>query len=164
MCRKARTCRSSGGSSVAQDLEQARETVAAAALECVAAAVPFRHQGRHVSVGLDCAGLLVHCVRVAGVPCVDERGYSRRPRGDYLRELLDAQPALQRISRHRAGRGDLLLFRIRRHPQHLGVCLGRGRMAHSYQTVGRVVNERIADRWADRLLAAYRIVKLEGQA
>jgi cell wall-associated NlpC family hydrolase len=85
---------------------------------------PFRHQGRIVGRGLDCAGLLAHVARTAGFDPVEVRGYPRRPNGE-LESALERQPFLTRVS-GKPEAGDFLLMRFEddRHFGHLAICAG----------------------------------------
>ena len=98
------------------------DDIIAAASECME--TPFRHQGRVPGVGLDCAGLLVHCFKRLGLPHQDERGYPRTPFDGQLERILDSQPSLQRIALADAGPGDWLIMRMSRDPQHIALHAG----------------------------------------
>ena len=88
------------------------DDIIAAALECMG--TPFLHQGRVPGVGMDCAGVLVHCFKRLGLPHQDERGYPRTPFDGQLERILDSQPSLQRIALADAGPGDWLIMRMSR--------------------------------------------------
>lgn len=132
------------------------EQVVLAARECLD--TPFKHQGRWVGRGIDCAGVVVHCARSVGADYQDHKGYPRLPQGRMLADVLDGQPCFRRVTWSERQPGDVLLMRIRREPQHLAVYVGDGYMIHSYQTVGKVVEERLAANWSGRILAVYRFL------
>lgn len=137
------------------------DDIIAAALECMD--TPFRHQGRQPGVGIDCAGLLVHCFKRMGLPYQDERGYPRTPFDGQLQKILDSQPSLERIAVADAGAGDWLIMRISRDPQHIvlhaGFERGQAYVIHSTSESGRVVRHRIDDFNRARIVGAYRMVK-----
>lgn len=115
---------------------------------------PFRHQGRLPGLGLDCAGLVVAAVKECGLNCDDVAGYGRSPYRGLLEKTLQAQKILQPIADPELGA--ILLFKIRHDPQHLALCAGET-IVHSYETIGRVVEERLTPFWLDRLVACYRV-------
>lgn len=137
------------------------DDIIAAALECED--TPFRHQGRVPGVGMDCAGLLVHCFKRLGLPYSDERGYPRTPFDGQLQKILDRQPSLVRIQVADAGAGDWLIMRISRDPQHIVLHAGFERgvpyIIHGSYDSGRVVRHRLDDLNNGRIMSAYRMVK-----
>lgn len=137
------------------------DDIISAALECMH--TPFLHQGRQPGVGIDCAGLLVHCFKRLGLPYSDERGYPRTPFDGQLQKILDSQPSLERIAVADAGAGDWLIMRISRDPQHIvlhaGFERGQAYVIHSTSESGRVVRHRIDDFNRARIVSAYRMVK-----
>lgn len=113
---------------------------------------PFVHQGRQPGVGLDCAGLIVHAYRAAGLPATDETRYGRQPHPGQMRAALE-----RRLVRA-AGPwqpADILWFRIQADPQHLALWTGDG-ILHAYLSAGRVVETSLDARWQNRLVARYR--------
>ena len=136
------------------------DDIIAAALECMG--TPFLHQGRVPGVGIDCAGLLVHCFKRLGLPHQDERGYPRTPFDGQLERILDSQPSLQRIALADAGPGDWLIMRMSRDPQHIALHAGfeRGHpyIIHSTSESGRVVRHRLDALNRTRVTGAYRMV------
>lgn len=127
-----------------------RDRVIAAARECLE--TPFHHQGRQPGVGIDCAGLLIHAYRQAGLRVTDEAAYGRSPDPGRMRQ------ALLRVVRPAGDgwqRADVLYFRIDRQPQHLAIYTGRG-IVHAYITAGKVVETGLDARWMKRLSARYR--------
>jgi len=51
--------------------------------------------------------------------------------------------------------GDIAQFEVRKGRNHLGYLVGDGSMVHCNQKAG-VVQSRIDDKWAERLLAVWR--------
>lgn len=122
------------------------------ARECLG--TPFTHQGRQIGVGLDCAGLVAHVLDGLNLPYNDMNGYPRTPYDGMLKKSLDSQPSLTEIYKLEAG--CILLLRITRAPQHLGIFTG-DTIIHSYLTAGRVTEHRLGDSWKRRIVSMYRI-------
>lgn len=125
------------------------------AMACVG--TPYRHQGRLIGVGLDCAGVVIHALRAAGVAVVDHAGYPRTPFDGMLKKMADAEPALIQVSADDMQPGDVLLLRINTAPQHLAVYVGDGYMVHAYSHIGRVVKQRVCSDWRGKVVAVYRV-------
>lgn len=126
------------------------------ARECLG--TPFKHQGRVNGRGLDCAGVLVHVMRRAGVPVIDSIGYPRMPVDNQITKILDAEPALERLTDKNYQPGDVLLMRFRHEPQHVAIFAGEN-IVHSYSAIGKVVEHRLSDVWRRRIVRGYRIVR-----
>lgn len=135
------------------------ELIIAAASECLR--TPFRHQARVPGLGIDCAGLLVHCFKALDLPFNDELGYPRSPYDGMLEKILDAQPSLRRIALQDAQAGDWLVMRIRSAPQHIALHAGevRGKpyIIHASSEHGEVVKHRLDELWRPRVVRAYRM-------
>lgn len=127
------------------------------ARECLG--TPFRHQGRLCGVGLDCAGVVVHCATRLNIQHADMQGYPRLPYQNMLEQFMGAQPNLQLISWDKREPGDVVLMRIKAAPQHLGIYVGNDYMVHSYESIGQVVEQRIDDEWLKKIIAVYRFVR-----
>lgn len=115
--------------------------------------VPFRHQGRTLA-GLDCAGLVAYTCDQLGIDYEDREGYARRPSNGLIEAALDAQPFLERVTGHPQP-GDVLLMRFTGEPQHLAIYAGPN-IIHSYETVGKVCEHILDQRWARRIVRIYR--------
>jgi cell wall-associated NlpC family hydrolase len=111
--------------------------------------VPWVHQGR-TRAGLDCGGLIVRVAHDLGLSEFDVGGYGPEPDGRLLRRYLQAQAEHVLF----AERGDILLLRFVRYPQHLGIYTGEG-IIHTYQQVGRVVEHAFDSTWRARVVDAY---------
>lgn len=119
---------------------------------------PYHHQARQPGVGIDCVGVVVCVARELGLiePGADYVAYRRMPTNDKLLEILDRH--LERLpDPAKAEAGDVLTFRLGRHPHHVAIKTGPDTMIHSYAGVGRVVETNIQDSWASRIVAAHRI-------
>lgn len=111
--------------------------------------VRYRHQGRSLA-GMDCAGLIVRVAQDLGIKAIDMEGYGRTPDGNALKETLGSQAIPVRFHH----RGDILLMRFDSDPQHLAIVTEYG-MIHSYAGARKVVEHRIDEQWAKRIVAAY---------
>lgn len=119
---------------------------------------PFKHRGR-TRRGLDCAGLVVVSFQDLGRPVVDKRVYGREPHKDGLRQVVESN-SLERVEDGDWRPGDIALMRFVREPHHLGIfgdySLGGLSLIHSYGDVGKVVEHRLDEVWAGRVLSVYR--------
>lgn len=122
---------------------------------------PFKHQGRVKGRGMDCAGLLAYCLGKAGLPYIDENGYSRNPFDGTLERALDAQPAMGRIPVEEMAPGDVLLMRVTKSPQHIGIHAGiidgHPFIVHASEMHGGVVTHRLDGDWGGRVMRVYRV-------
>lgn len=130
------------------------ELMIAAAREAVG--TQFRHQGRTVGQGIDCAGLVVHAAQAAGVDVLDQSAYSRRAGGAMLEAALDAQPMLERVAGSPQA-GDILLMRFEGgDPCHLSVCAG-STMIHAWAIARKVCEHDLSQEWKNRVVRIYRV-------
>lgn len=120
---------------------------------------PFRHQGRTLERGLDCAGLAIHCAQAAGIPTYDENDYPRQPGGGRLEAAFDKQPELTRIPVSEMAPGDVLLMTFEGQPQHVAIVSEIG-IIHSYEPLGRVVEHGLNEFWRARIVRAYRFIEV----
>lgn len=132
-----------------------REQIIAIARECLG--TPFKHQGRVVGRGIDCAGVLAHILRSLDLPHVDERGYPRQPYDGLIVSILRSQPCLQEIPKSDAESGDILLMRFAREPQHVAIHAGET-IVHAYSQIGRCVEHGFTDEWRRRVTHAFRVI------
>lgn len=130
------------------------EDIIGAARQCLGA--PFRHQGRLLGFGLDCAGVAIWVARHVGVSPIDVEGYGRTPKDGQIERALDSQPDLMRVA-DPADRqpGDLLLMRFATDPQHLAVFTGNS-IIHAYESAGKCVEHILSPVWSRRIVRAYR--------
>lgn len=117
---------------------------------------PFRHQGRMLGEGVDCAGLLT-CVaydlRLRDVQITD---YGRTPDPDRAREIIEAH--MDPVTFQELAPGDVVSFVFVQSIQHYGLITDVSpiRFLHAYLTVGRVVEQSLAGPWLHRLRGCYR--------
>lgn len=115
---------------------------------------PFRHQGRSLERGLDCAGLLIHAAREAGYSPVDIEAYARRPSGGLLESAIGLQPYLIPVNGRQPG--DILLMRFAGDPQHLAIFTGET-IIHAWAMVRKVCEHRFTPEWRARTVATFRL-------
>jgi cell wall-associated NlpC family hydrolase len=130
------------------------EDIVFAARQCVG--TPFRHQGRLIAFGLDCAGVAIHVAREIGAGVIDVSGYGRTPANGQLERSLDSQPCLERIFLEDRQAGDLLLMRFASEPQHIAIYAGET-LIHAYANAGKCCEHIIDDAWASRIVRVYRV-------
>lgn len=133
------------------------ELIVAAAKAAIG--TPFRHQGRTLGRGLDCAGLAIHCAQQAGIATYDENDYPRQPGGGRLEAAFDQQPALVRIPVSEMAPGDVLLMTFEGQPQHVAIVGDNGMIIHAYEPIGRVVEHGLNKFWRARIVRAYRFIE-----
>lgn len=114
---------------------------------------PFHHQGRLIGRGLDCIGVVVCAFSAAGLNIQDSLDYARQPDGKKLETAL-REHRFEKQAMVEAG--DVLLFRIVRHPQHVGIAISPHSMIHAYAPQGRVIETMLAPQWLKRLHGIYR--------
>lgn len=123
--------------------------------------VPFRHRGRSRRA-VDCAGLIVCCFKDLGRPVVDLKVYGREPHRDGLRRVVQSND-LELVSGPWLP-GDIALMKFVSEPHHLAIFgdyfLGGLSLIHSYGEVGRVVEHRLDEVWASRVIEVYRYRKI----
>lgn len=129
------------------------DDIIAAARECLD--TPFRHQGRIVGVGIDCAGVICHVAHRLGLQYDAPTNYPRDPYQGLLEATLDAQDCLQRIDHPEPGA--VLLMRTNREPRHLGIWSG-ATLIHADETIGKVCEHRMDAVWLRRVVRSYRFV------
>ena len=129
-----------------------------AARECLG--TPFQHQGRVPGVGLDCVGVAIYAAREVGLNPVDVQGYGETPNNGALRTALNSQPDLESVPlKDTPQEGDILLFRLRKEPQHVGICTGTG-VIHAYSVVGMCCEHDLCSKWLSRIVGIYRVKEL----
>lgn len=117
---------------------------------------PFRHQGRVIGVGLDCAGVGIAAAAAVGIEIKDFEGYPGEPFDGMLKKMFDDQPNLVKIGKNDMSPGDVLLMRISSAPQHVAILSHDNYMIHSYKNIGRVVEQKIDADWKNKIIAVYR--------
>ncbi|MGF1607509.1 MAG: hypothetical protein ACFB22_14350 [Rhodothalassiaceae bacterium] len=129
-----------------------QDRAVAAARACVG--TPFRHQGRQPGHGLDCVGLILQAARELGLAVSVPADYGRAPDEARLPWEL-ARAGCRAVPVADQQSADILLFCVARRPRHLALRSDRG-MVHAWAQSGRVVEHRISQDWAARLVSVYR--------
>jgi cell wall-associated NlpC family hydrolase len=70
-----------------------------------------------------------------------------------MEAAADTQPYLMRVTDMQAG--DVLMMRFTGEPQHVGIYTG-DTLIHAYESVGKVVEHRMDDKWLRRIVRVYR--------
>lgn len=120
--------------------------------------VPFRHQGRDPSVGIDCVGLL-RCAGDLigwGLYVYDCDDYARDPHDGVLEGHLQTAfgPPVSGLQVN-----DIVAMAYGRPIRHVGIIGTDGErltLIHTSQQVGRVVEHGIDPRWLRRIKRVYR--------
>ena len=116
--------------------------------------VPYLHQGRNKG-GVDCIGLIVAVLMDLDIHDFSYAcNYSIYP---------DGQTLIDRVAEHCTATanpqpGDLLIFRIRKAPQHCAILSSRNgeeTLIHAYQGVEYVSEHGFDAKWRSRLVQAF---------
>lgn len=124
---------------------------------------PWQWCAREKGKGCDCAGLVLGVLKECGLCDWRPANYSE----DFsLEQLLSPLNRLCWRVWHEPGPGsnrevilrpgDILLFTIKKRPQHLGIATDHDRFVHAYQTAGKVVESELDGTWANRLMSVYK--------
>jgi cell wall-associated NlpC family hydrolase len=115
--------------------------------------VKFKHQGRRIETGLDCAGLVLCVLRDAGMVTADYTDYNANPcpqrLAEHLSKYADKVPVMECRS------GDILLMLAEGEARHLAIHCG-DRFTHANRNIGRVTQSRFTDKSKRCIVAAYR--------
>lgn len=117
---------------------------------------PFRHQGRALGRGVDCAGVIVCAARKIGIDARDDLTYDHAPDPIKLRRMLNEQPGLSAVARDDEQPGDLLLMLYSARATHLAVQTEPDRVLHAYADLRKVVETTFDQSMRDRVVARYR--------
>jgi cell wall-associated NlpC family hydrolase len=114
---------------------------------------PFKHQGRLLGVGADCAGIVIGTAHALGISDFDFLEYNVCPNPELMGLLLDQN--LISIPKEEAKSGDLLWLRVGKKPRHLAIKTDVG-ILHSFANVGRCVETSLDAFTAATIYRAYR--------
>ena len=122
--------------------------------------VPWKHQGRSRK-GVDCVGFLLLALKHLSIETIETKGYSRHPDGVKLKEIMDSQPSFEKVNSPYK-RGDIVLLRIRKEPQHVALLTESGTaelgMIHSFNGgEKKVVEHDFAEYWRQKIVSVYRL-------
>lgn len=118
------------------------------------AGTAYRLHGRNPEQGLDCVGLVVAALELAGRQAHAPQGYSLRNRTVTAHLHFAARNGFAPCSGS-AERGDLLMVRPGPAQHHLLIALGAGRVAHAHAGLRRVVIQPRPHEWP--VLAHWRL-------
>ena len=123
--------------------------------------VPWQHQGRSKK-GVDCVGFILLSFKYVNVYVKEIRGYSRQPDGKKLKEIMDSQPNLLNVTGADIKKGDILLLKIIKDPQHVALVTDGNTtklgMIHSYNGGSKkVIEHSLSDIWKKKIIAVYRL-------
>jgi NlpC/P60 family putative phage cell wall peptidase len=124
--------------------------------------VPWLHQGWRKEIGCDCIGLVRGVGHALGLfDASDENpvnarfiGYPREPNPALMRAALALY--LFPAERHAIWPGDVLWLRFDGEPRHLAILADGGNVIHALESVGKVVEHRLDERWAQRCIGSWR--------
>lgn len=111
---------------------------------------PFKYGGRPPGRELDCYGLVMEYSCRLGVQ-LPSRQFSEQT--NVIATLMSMQ--MSEWKPCEIAQGAVLLFRVMRVPQHVGVAVSPFEFIHTWEGSGGVVKERLDD-WQHRLVGAYR--------
>lgn len=126
---------------------------------------PYKHQQRVAGLALDCAGVPVHVAKRIGMSFEDITNYGRLPVPAEMRRVLDTN--MTRVPLAEMQIGDVVWLKFRVEPQHFGVLgnyyLGGFSLIHAYNGAGlsKVVEHRLDEQWAARIVSAWRFPGVE---
>jgi len=127
-----------------------RADIQAAAREYLG--VPWRHQGRNLEVGIDCAGLIVMIAKKFNLSEYDSTNYHRNPLNDsfikhFSEHMIKKKPVERKV-------GDVLLFRDKMFSCHSAILSekhGCEHIIHAYAKRKKVVEEPFTDEWKKKM-------------
>jgi len=133
------------------------------ARECID--TPFRHQGRHIGVGMDCVAVAIHVAKRLEVDHSDVKGYSRIPSNGLIEKAFEEQTCITKVDGLNLfddlQEGDILLMRFTGEPQHVAIYSKEfDTIIHGYQDVGKVCEHTLDSIWRKRILMVYRFNKV----
>lgn len=134
------------------DTTPIREQIVATAR--TALGVPFRHQGRSLTRGVDCIGLVICVLNKLGLSDFDYTSYPMQPPADLMTQTM--RELLTVIPRDQAQPGDLYRFKVAGEPIHVGIATDVG-VIHAVQSTGGVVEHVLSPAWSNRIVETYRL-------
>lgn len=120
--------------------------------------VPFLHQGRNPSVGVDCVGLAKQVILDCGLHALAEHdltAYARNPNGGELERRMQAAfgPPVPELAP-----GCLVTIDFYGQSRHVGIIgdhSGRLTLIHAYGRPPRVIEHGIDEKWRRRITGIY---------
>lgn len=120
--------------------------------------VPFRHAGRD-RLGIDCVGLPLILLRFLHYTDFEDTDYSRSVNPERMRREIELFCVKIEEGFENAQTADLFFFNIMGATQHIGVYTGKkdNTLIHAYESVGRVVEHIMNQKWINRIDTVYRL-------
>lgn len=124
--------------------------------------LPVKHQGRNPSVALDCVGYCRQYLMDLGYTIGDRSDYGRDPDGTLRLEVnkaLGEPVAVGDGAWRHAEPGDVLSIRYARE-RHVAIAselYGQLAMIHADNTIGKIVEHPMDDRWKRRVVCVWRV-------
>jgi len=118
---------------------------------------PWQHNQCAKGCGVDCIRFAIDVYDHFGMYTGDIRNYTRQTRGNELRDYLASLPSLiKQPDEANIEPGQLLLFKVKKIPRHVGIATGEGNFIHADMSsaVKRVVEQPFR-RWKHRIAAKY---------
>lgn len=116
--------------------------------------VPYQHQGRSDASGLDCIGLVLAAYKHIGMTFDDvPTDYGRSPRPAVILNAITQH--CEQVNDLQIG--DVIVMRMRHHPQHLALYVGNNEIVHSYMSSGCVVCHNLDDNYRRKIYGIYRV-------
>ncbi len=119
---------------------------------------PFRHTGRELGIGVDCAGLIVMSARAGGVDggYPDPLDYNPEPHDGRMGRVLDDH--MDRIPIAQRQIADVLWLSFARDPHHLVLLVAPDRILHAWNhgPAPRVVEHGLRSPFLEAVRRVYR--------
>lgn len=110
----------------------------------------YHHQGRVPGSGLDCIGVVYCAYSKAGFTGNIPNDYTSTPDVNVLTTYLNKYCHVT----EKPEIGDIILFKIRKDPQHFGIYCGNT-FIHAYAKYGKVIEEEYSNKWKRLTLGYY---------
>lgn len=114
--------------------------------------IPYFYKGRSGG-GLDCGGMYITVINNTVDSTYNYTDYGINPNPNHIkRELLvhtDNTSVLEP--------GTILLIRIHALPQHIAIYTEVDTIIHTYEDIGKVVEEKLTKFWKDRIDSMYKL-------
>ncbi len=125
----------------------------------LALGTPWHHQGRHVPMGIDCAGLIIWTGQMLGLLDANFKSAPYTKTAQWNEFLMTFRANMDEIHIPDARPGDALIFRQNVFPCHCGIMTEEGdapRFIHSYIVRHKVTEESYTPTWRGNTRAAFR--------
>lgn len=121
--------------------------------------LPFKSLGRDRS-GLDCWGMIYLVYReIFGVDVPQYREYADAYDIEEVSALIRGELVTRWREVSREDMGDVVLFRVRGEPCHVGLVIARAKFLHSFEGTQSCMERYDAPKWRQRIFGFYRYVR-----